>query len=77
MDLKAPSIYRLAKIRSFYLSHSVQNFGDVENSITMLKKLCVLVLREVERAKKCSSRISKQLSWIRNPVIRYKDSENK
>lgn len=77
MDLKAPTIYRMIKIRSCFIPRDLNDFDVVRNTLASLSQLRSLVQNEVEKAKKSKSKISKCLTWIREPVINYKDPDHK
>lgn len=77
MDLKAPIIYRMINIRSCFIPRDLNDFDVVRNTLASLSQLYSLVQIEVEKAKKSKSKISKRLTWIREPVIDYKDPDLK
>ncbi|KAI7904163.1 uncharacterized protein BX663DRAFT_431834, partial [Cokeromyces recurvatus] len=77
MDLKALTIYRMIKIRSCFIPHDLNDFDVVRNTLASLSQLRSLVLNEVEKAKKSTSKLSKCLSWIRDSIIDYRDSNHK
>lgn len=73
MNLKAPIICRMINIRSYIIPRDLSDFDVVRNTLASLSQLYSLVQIEVEKAKKSKTKISKRLTWIREPVIDYKD----
>lgn len=77
MDLKAPTIYRMIKIRSCYIPRDLNDFDVVRNTIAALTQLYRLIHNEMKKAKESKSKLSKCLPWIRDPSIDYKEPERK
>ncbi|KAI9486885.1 MAG: hypothetical protein EXX96DRAFT_550939 [Benjaminiella poitrasii] len=77
MNLKAPVIYRIIKSRACFIPRDLNNFKVVRNILTSLSQLRSLVQIKVEKAKKSKPKLSKCLTWIKEPVINYKDPDRK
>ncbi|CEP17603.1 hypothetical protein [Parasitella parasitica] len=73
----APTMYRMVKFRSCFIPRDLNDFDVIRNTLASLSQLRDLVLSKVEQAQKSNAKISKSLTWIRDPVIDYKDSDYK
>jgi hypothetical protein len=67
----------MVKIRSCFALRNLNDFDVVRNTLAPLSQLYSFVQNEVEKAKKFKSKVSKLLTWIREPVIDYKDPDLK
>ncbi|KAI9004277.1 hypothetical protein CLU79DRAFT_74488 [Phycomyces nitens] len=77
MDLKAPAIYRMIRIRSCLIPRDLNDFDVIRNTLASLSQLRSLVPNEVKKARESNSKISKKLTWIREPVSDYKGPDFK
>lgn len=77
MDLKAPAIYRMIKIRTCFLPRDLNDFDVVRNTLASLTQLNYLVQNEITKAKKSQSKMSNCLTWTKETVINYKDPDLK
>jgi hypothetical protein len=75
MELVAPLVYLLIKVRSFYLPRSTYDLTATLTTISALLQLQQLTCNQVYNTRKnIASTESKQRGWARSPLITLKSA---